>query len=258
MKLCYENVITDLRHNGIDITKTVFDMMNEFVDLQNSYITKLSPNVSTKLGDKTVLVGEGKNIVAVYTNGKFMWNPNKLRLKDLPEYDVYEVFIQGTHVQNRREERRDYLKGLTPTRDAKYSNVPKSTTYIWDKDWNPETNKNYYVKLLQRNHLGKYTQDLNDAYDIVKQLIDQRRDRLTGKRTEYDRMITDISKQIGKIEDEMIAAERDFSFDPTKLKKEMSKLPNLISKAEMFIKSEEQEYKHWGKRKKIPYDKIEK
>ena len=258
MKLCYENVITDLRHNGIDITKTIFDMMNEFVDLQNSYITKLSPDVSTKLGDKTVLVGEGKNIVAVYTNGKFMWNPNKLRLKDLPEYDVYEVVMQGTHVQNRREERRDYLKGLTPTKDATYSNVPKSTTYIWDKDWNPETNKVYYTKLLQRNHLGRYAQDLNDAYDIVKQLIDQRRDRLTGKRTEYDRMITDISKQIGKIEDEMIAAERDFSFDPTKLKKEMSKLPGLVDRAKMFIRSEEQEYKRFGKRKPIKYDKIEK
>lgn len=258
LKLYYENVITDLRHNGINITKTVFDMMNEFVDLQNSYITKLSPDSSTKLGDKTVLVGEGKNIVAVYANGRFMWNPNKLRLKDLPEYDVYEIVMQGTHVQNRRQERRDQLKGLTPTKDSKYLNVPRSTTYIWDKDWNPETNKVYYTKLLQRNHLGRYAEDLNNAYDIVKKLIDQRRERLTGKRTEYDRMITEISKQVGKIEDEMIAAERDFSFDPSKLKKEISKLPNLVSKAEMFIKSEEQEYKHWGKRKKIPYDKIEK
>ena len=258
MKLCYENVITDMRRNGIKVNQTVFDMMNEFMDLQNSYITKVSPKIGGKLGEKTFLVVDDGDIIAVYDRGGFKWNPNKVKIKDLEAYDVYEVTMQGTHVQNRREERRDYLKGLTPTRDATYSNVPKSTTYIWDKDWNPETNKNYYVKLLQRNHLEKYAQDLNDAYDVVKQLIDQRRDRLTGKRTEYNRMITDISKQIGKIEDEMIAAERDFSFDPTKLKKEMSKLPGLVDRAKMFIRSEEQEYKRFGKRKPIKYDKIEK
>ena len=71
-------------------------------------------------------------------------------------------------------------------------------------------------------------------------------------------MITDISRQIGKIEDEMIAAERDFSFDVDKLKKEISKLPNLVNKAKEFMETEEKEYKYWGKRKKIPYDKIEK
>ena len=89
-------------------------------------------------------------------------------------------------------------------------------------------------------------------------MIDQRKERLTGKRTEYDRMITNISKQIGKIEDEMIAAERDFAFDVDKLKKEVSKLPHLVQLAKDFIRQENDEYKHWGKRKKIPYDKIEK
>ena len=93
---------------------------------------------------------------------------------------------------------------------------------------------------------------------MVKELIDQRKERLTGKRTEYDRMITNISRQIGKIEDEMIAAERDFEFDVDKLKKEMSKLPNLVNTAREFIKTEEDEYKHWGKRKPYKYDKIEK
>ena len=71
-------------------------------------------------------------------------------------------------------------------------------------------------------------------------------------------MITDISRQIGKIEDEMIAAERDFSFDVDKLKKEISKLPNLVNKAKEFMETEEKEYKYWGKRKRIPYDIIEK
>ena len=71
-------------------------------------------------------------------------------------------------------------------------------------------------------------------------------------------MLTDMSRQIGKIEDEMIAAERDFEFDVDKLKKELSKLPGLVNKAKQFMETEDKEYKYWGKRKKIPYDKIEK
>jgi uncharacterized coiled-coil DUF342 family protein len=99
---------------------------------------------------------------------------------------------------------------------------------------------------------------------VVKELIDQRRERLTGKRSEYDRIITDISRQISRIEDEMVAAERDFSFDPDKLKKEISKLPRMISNAQFFIDTENKEfaiaarYNGTGRRKPIPYTKIEK
>lgn len=258
MKLYFENIITDLRKNGISITKDMFDAINEFVDIQNSFAKPLDVSMWQDVKGKTVLFTENGNIVAVYGDDRFMYNPNKLKVSQAPEYDIFEIEVLGTHVQNRRQERRDYLKGLTRTSDAEYANVPKSTAYIWDKDWNPETNKVYYSKLLQRNHLGKYAQQLEDAYDVVKELIDQRKERLTGKRTEYDRMITNISKQIGKIEDEMIAAERDFAFDVDKLKKEVSKLPHLVQLAKDFIRQENDEYKHWGKRKKIPYDKIEK
>ena len=258
MKLYYENVITDLRKNGINITKEMFDAINEYVDIQNSFVNKLDIDRWQDIKDKDVLFVDNGDIVAVYGNNRFMFNPGKVKVSQAPDYDIYEIQVLGTNVQNRRQERRDYLKGLERTKDSKFSNVPKSTTYIWSKDWDPEVNKIYYSKLLQRNHLGKYAAQLEDAYDVVKELIDQRKDRLTGKRTEYDRMITNISKQIGKIEDEMIAAERDFSFDVNKLQKELSKLPNLVNVAREFIKTEEDEYKHWGKRRKIPYDKIEK
>lgn len=258
MKLYFENIITDLRKNGIKISKDMFDAINDFVDIQNSFAKPIDVDRWQDVKGKTVLFTENGNIVAVYGNDKFMYNPNKLKISQAPEYDIFEIEVLGAHVQNRRQERRDYLKGLTRTSDSPYSNTPKSTTYIWDKDWNPEVNKTYYSKLLQRNHLSKYAQQLEDAYDVVKDMIDQRKERLTGKRTEYDRMITDISRQIGKIEDEMIAAERDFSFDVDKLKKEISKLPNLVNKAKEFMETEEKEYKYWGKRKKIPYDKIEK
>ena len=101
-----------MRKNGIRITKTAFDMMNEFMDLQNSYITKVSPKIGGKLGERTFLVVENGDIIAVYDRGGFKWNPNKVKIKDLESYDVYEVTMQGTHVQNRREERRNYLWGL--------------------------------------------------------------------------------------------------------------------------------------------------
>jgi len=264
MVLYYENIITDLRRNNIKVTQKVFDYLNEYVDLQNSTIEKMEPETYRDLKDKNVLVVDDSNVIAVYGQNKFMYNPNKIKASAIPEYDVYEVIQGGVNVQNRREQRRDYLKGLSSTKDSKFSNVPRSSNYIWDKDWNPEVNKRYYTKLLQQNHLGKYAQQLNDAYDVVKELIDQRRERLTGKRSEYDRIITDISRQISRIEDEMVAAERDFSFDPDKLKKEISKLPRMISNAQFFIDTENKEfaiaarYNGTGRRKPIPYTKIEK
>lgn len=258
MKLIIENIITDMRRNGINITDQVFDMINEFIDIENSYITKITPAINKKLGEKTLLVVDSGDIIAVYNRGKFMYNPDKIKVGEFHDYDVYEITIQGTHVQNRREERRDNRFGLVPTKDAPYSNTPRSSQYIYGKDWDPEVNKVYYTKLLAQKHLGKYAQQLEDSYEVVKRLIDQRKERLTGKRSEYDRMITDISKQIMKIEDEMVATERDFSFDDTKLKKELSKLPGMIKKAELFLRSEEYEFKHSGKRKPLPYQKIEK
>lgn len=258
ISLVNENIITDLRKAGIKITPEVFDALNEFADIQNSYASKISIGSYRDLKDKAVLIVDNGNIIAVYGHNKFMYNPKKIKASETPNYDVYEVTIDGVNVQNRREQRRDYLKGLVRTKDSTFANVPRSTTYVWSKDWDPEVNKRYYSKLLQRNNLQKYARQLEDAYEVVKDMIDQRRDRLTGKRSEYDRMITDISKQIGKIEDEMTSAERDFSFDVDKLKKELSKLPNLVKRAKDFMEFEEKEYKHFGKRKPIPYTKIEK
>lgn len=264
VKLYYENIITDLRKNGITVSKQVFDYLNEYIDIQNSSIVRVEPETYRDLKDKNVLVVDGSDIIAVYGQNKFMYNPNKIKASIIPEYDVYEVIQGGVNVQNRRQQRRDYLKGLSRTKDSKFSNVPTSTTYIYDKDWDPEINKRYYTKLLQQKHLGRYAEQLNDAYDVVKELIDQRRERLTGKRSEYDRIITNISRQIGKIEDEMVAAERDFSFDPDKLKKEIAKLPRMISDAKDFIDTENKEFaiaakfNGTGKRRPIPYTKIEK
>jgi len=264
MILAVENIITDLRRNGIHISDNVFEYLNTYIDIQNSSIEKLDISSYHDLRGKNVLIANGDTIIAVYGDGKFMYNQNKIKSSEIQDYDVYEVIEGGVNVQNRREQRRHYRQGLVKPSEVDYPNVPKSVSYIFDKDWNPEVNKRYYAKLLQQNHLGKYAQQLNDAYDVVKELIDQRKDRLTGKRSEYDRMITNISKQISRIEDEMIAAERDYNFDVDKLKKELSKLPRLVQDAQDFIDTENKEfaiaarYNGTGKRKPIPYTKIEK
>ena len=253
-----ENIITDLRKFGVIMSQEMFDTINEYVDIQNSTVSKININSYRDLKDKYVMIADGSDIIAAYGKNKFMYNPRKIKISDAPNYDIYEVDIDGVNVQTRRQQRRDALQGLKKPSEVDYPNVPHGTSYIYDKDWNPETNKTYYSKLLQQNHLGRYANQLNDAYDIVKELIDQRRERLTGKRSEYDRLITDISRQITKIEDEMVSVERDFSVDIDKLKKELSKLPNLIKRANLFIKTENDEYRKFGKRKPLPYAKIEK
>ena len=42
MRLVIENIITDLRKNGVTITDEVFNYINQYVDIQNSYINKLN------------------------------------------------------------------------------------------------------------------------------------------------------------------------------------------------------------------------
>ena len=258
MKLYIENIVTDLRKYGIKLSKELFDAMNEFADIQNSYVSKMDIQKWQDTKGKTILFVEDGQILAVYGDGRFMYNPYKLKISQAPEYDIYEVTVGGTNVQNRRQERRDYLQGLTRTKDSPYSNTPTSTNYIWDKDWNPEVNKRYYAKLLKRNNLKRYEGILSDAYDVVRDMIEQRKERLTGKRLEYDRMITDISRQIGKVEEEMIDIEMDFDASPERLEKELKKLPVYVKKAKEFMEMEEKGYKHWGKRKPKVLKPIEK
>ena len=93
MKLYFENIITDLRKNGIPITKDMFDAINEFVDIQNSYCNKLDISRWQDVKGKTVLFVEDGNIVAVYGDDRFMYNPNKLKVSQAPEYDIFEIEV---------------------------------------------------------------------------------------------------------------------------------------------------------------------
>ena len=80
MKLYFENIITDLRKNGIKITDEMFDAVNEFVDIQNSYCNKLDISRWQDVKGKTVLFVDNGDIVAVYGDDRFMFNPRKIKV----------------------------------------------------------------------------------------------------------------------------------------------------------------------------------
>lgn len=253
-----ENVISDLRRNNVSISEEAFDVLNEFIDIENSEAKPLSINRWQDTKGKLILFIVDNEVIAIYNKDKFLYNPQRLKISQSPEYDLYEITVGGVNVRVRRQQREDDLSGLIPTTDSPYEKTPTGTQYIFDKDWNPKTNKVYYSKLLQRKKLDNYAKMLEDAYDVIIALINQRKDRLTGKRTVYNKLIGDIQHQISRIEDLMINSERDYAADPEKLKKEISKLPGLVRKAKEFMDTETAEYATWGKRKKIPLDPITK
>ena len=256
-----ENIVSDLRKYSVSLPDDIFDAINEFIDIENSTATPITVDRWQDVRGKTVLFTDNGEVLALYHKDKFNYNPHKVKVSDAPNYDLYQIDIGGTNVVNRRLQRQDDLSGLTATADSSYVGTPTSTQYIYDKDWNPEVNKRYYAKLLQRRHLNKYIAMLEDAYDCIVAMIKQRKERQTGKRTLYNRMIGDIQRQVSKIEDMLVNAERDRHFEESeieKLKKEVSKLPGLVKKARDFMDTEAAEYATWGKRKDFPLEPIRK
>lgn len=252
-----ENIISDLRKFGVSVNADAFDTINTWIDIQNSDVTKRDIDRWQEIKGTTSLFVKDGEVIAVYMNDKFAYNPRKVKIGDFANYDIYQVMQAGVNVQNRRDQRQYARQGLVAPSETDYPNVPKSRDFIWDKDWNPQVNKEYYSKLLTRKHLTSYADTLNDAYDVVTELIKQRKTRLTGKRTSYDRMIGQIVSQITKIEDLLVGVERDINADTDKLKAELKKLPNLTKKAEDFMATETAEYQTWGKRRQIPLTPIE-
>lgn len=260
MRLVIENIITDLRKNGVNITDEVFNYINQYVDIQNSYINKLNISKWQDLKDKNVLFVDNNDIVAVYGDNRFMYNPNKIKVSSAPSFDIYEVIIDGTDVANRRKQRRLDRDGLVSTKTSDLKNLPRSSQYVYEKDWDPEVNRRYYKKLLQQNNLGKYAIQLDDAYDVVTELIKYRKEETTiGKRTVYNDVINSLVSQIKKIEILIESVDKNFSSDDfDKLGKEMSKLPRLVEKAEYLIKTEKDQIKVFGHPKVRNHMKIEK
>ena len=55
MILFRENIVTDLRRLGIHLSQELFDAINEFADIQNSYVSKLNIARWQDVKGKTVL-----------------------------------------------------------------------------------------------------------------------------------------------------------------------------------------------------------
>ena len=260
IKLFYENIITDLRKQGITLSNDVFNTLNTFIDIQNSTANRVNISRWQDVKNTLDLVSENGDIIAIYNNDKFVYNPNKIKISDIVNYDNYIVSVQGVNVAKRREQRRYDLTGLSRTKDSSISNVPKSTSLIWTKDWDPEVNRRYYSKLLRQNNLYKYTKDLDIAYDLVTDLINHRKEETTiGKRTVYNNMINKLVTQIRKIEDLINSVDKDFNDDDfDKLEKEMKKLPRIIIDAKDLIRTEDDTIRRFGHPKTRPHTKIEK
>lgn len=259
IKLFRENIITDLRKQGVTLSKEVFDKLNEYMDIQNSTVSPLTISNYRDAKGKTILVSDGGNVIAVYDNDKFVYNPNKLKVSNLQDYNLFEIAVGMLNVQKRREQRRDYKSGLVSPKDSTIPNMPKSSSLVWLKDFDPETNRRYYTKLLRQNNLGKYTSVLDSAYDIVTNLITHRKAETTiGKRTVYNDMINKLVGQIRKIEDLINGIDKDFSdsaFDS--IEKEMKKLSRIVKDAQDLIKTEDDTIRRFGHPKTRPHTKIE-
>lgn len=259
-----ENLVTDLKSKDISITPKVIKNISFDVDIQNANIQKLDIIKPNDVKNKYVLVSANatNEVIAIYNKSKFDYNPEKLKISELTDgelYSCWEVINISSVLQKQRDRlalKQDYVdlqKGNTT-----YNKPPKSTRYVFDKDWNPEVNKEYYTKLLQQNKLGEYSNYLEHVYDVMENLIEHRRkEQTTGKKLVYSNYIKKLASQIEVTETEMDALDKNMGVDVNKLKKSLTKLTNSANLAEKFIETEDKAIKTWGYPEKRKSAKLE-
>ena len=159
-------------------------------------------------------------------------------------------------ITDRQSNRSGYVD--LSTDNVSYNKPPKSTRYVFDKDWNPEVNKEYYIKLLHQNRLGRYAQQLDYAYTIMEDLISHRRKEQTvGKRAVYTNWIKKLASSIESAEILMDALDKNVNPDIPKLLKSLKSLEKVTKDAYKFIGYEDDAIKVWGYAKQRPHAKIE-
>lgn len=259
-----ENLVTDLKSKDISITPKVIKNISFDVDIQNANIQKLDITKPNDVKNKYVLISANatNEVIAIYNKSKFDYNPEKLKISELTDdelYSCWEVINISSVLQKQRDRlalKQDYVdlqKGNTT-----YNKPPKSTRYVFDKDWNPEVNKEYYTKLLQQNKLGEYSNYLEHVYDVMENLIEHRRkEQTTGKKLVYSNYIKKLASQIEATETEMDALDKNIGIDVNKLKKSLTKLTNSADLAEKFIETEDKAIKTWGYPEKRKSAKLE-
>jgi hypothetical protein len=253
LKYIDENIVSDLKTYGITIPKKVLNNISFDVDIQNANVEPLSLRRWQDIKNKYVLISDNNfnEIIAIYNKDKFDYNPNKLKVSELINEDNYSCY-NVTNISSIRQKHNDRLalkKDYVDlqTTDISYNKPPKSTRYVFDKDWNPERNKEYYTKLLQQNKLGQYSDYLEYVYTVMEDLIEHRRKEQTvGKKLVYSNYIKKLASQIETTETEMDALDKNINIDIPKLKKSLTTLSNTAKLAAKFIGTEDDAIKVWG------------
>ena len=253
-----ENLITDLRDSNIQLPTQAFNSIPYDIDIQNSNVQYLdNSNIRNKF---VFIVDDTNTVIAIYGWNKFLYNPKKLKVSDIGNYDVWEVVNNKGSVLPKRNERELSRKGYTDLSmgDSAYNKPPKSTRYVLDKDWNPEVNREYYIKLLHQNKLGMYAQQLDYAYTIMEDLISHRRaEQTVGKRGVYTNWVKKLASSIETAETLMDALDKNFNPDIPKLKRSLKSLETVTKQAYDFIKYEDDAIATFGYTKKREPVRIE-
>ena len=259
-----ENIVSDLKSNDIHISPKVLKNISLDVDIQSANIVPLSVQKWQELKNKYVLIANNatNDIIAIYNKDKFDYNPDKLKVSELIDKDLYSCF-EVTNISSIRQKHNDRIALKQDYVDLQNSNTeynkpPKSTRYVFDRDWNPERNKAYYTKLLQQNKLGEYSRYLEEVYDVIENLIDHRRkEKTTGKKLVYSNYIKKLASQIESLETEMDALDKNVNINLDNLKRNLKSLSNSTDLAKEFLKTEDDAIKVWGRAKQRPHRKIE-
>ena len=259
-----ENIVSDLKSNDIRISPKVLKNISLDVDIQSANVVPLNIQKWQELKNKYILIANNatNDIIAIYNKDKFDYNPDKLKVNELTDKDLYSCF-EVTNISSIRQKHNDRIALKQDYVDLQNSNneynkPPKSTRYVFDRDWNPERNKAYYTKLLQQNKLGEYSRYLEEVYDVIENLIDHRRkEKTTGKKLVYSNYIKKLASQIESLETEMDALDKNVNINLDKLKRNLKSLSNSTDLAKEFLRTEDDAIKVWGYPKQRPHRKIE-
>lgn len=255
-----ENLVTDLKSAGINISKNVIDAIPYDIDIQNSNVQPLDITKWQDMKGKFVFItDDNNNVVAIYAVDRFVYNPKKLKNSDVTDYNCWEVINNKGSVQSTRDVRAKNRKGYVDlTKPNNYNKPPKSTRYVFDKDWNADVNREYYTKLLHQNKLGRYASQLDYTYTIMQDLITHRyKEQTVGKRGVYTNWIKKLATQIETAETLMDALDKNVNVDIPKLLKSLNTLEKTTKDAAKFIGYEDDAIATFGYTKQRPHVKIE-
>ena len=254
-----ENIVTDLKYNGIKISQSAIKSIPYTVDIQSANINHITVTKWQDIKDKFVLVANDEEVIAIYDNNKFIYNPNKIKVSDVINYNCYEVFNISS-VVNKRADRKSSRQGYVDLQTTKtnYNQVPKSIRYVFDRDWNADASKEYYTKLLHQNKLGQYAERLEYAYTIIEDMIKHRRaEKTVGKKAVYTDWINKLTSKINVTELEMDALDKNMNINIPKLVKSLNSLDKIVRDCAKFINYEDDAIATFGYTKQRPHVKIE-